>query len=120
MLIAEGWEDYELIDTGFGEKLERWGKYILRRPDPQVIWPKADGESLWEAADAVYHRSDRGGGYWEYKNAVPDRWIIKYGKLKFLVQLMQFKHTGVFPEQAVNWEWAKKRIGREQMRSVIS
>ena len=116
MLVAEGWQDYELIDTGFGEKLERWGKYVLRRPDPQALWAREDSETLWENADAVYHRSDQGGGYWEYRGTVPDRWKIEYGKLIFLVQPMQFKHTGVFPEQAVNWDWARVRIGREQNR----
>ena len=86
MLIANQWQDYELLDMGNGEKLERWGKYILRRPDPQVIWPASAEKSLWEKADAVYHRSQSGGGKWEYKKALPERWNINYGKLKFVIE----------------------------------
>ena len=116
MLVAEGWQDYELLDTCFGEKLERWGKYILRRPDPQAIWPKGAEEALWGSADAVYHRSGRGGGYWEFSRDVPDKWTIKYEGLTFHIQPMQFKHTGLFPEQAVNWVWARDLIVRRLKR----
>jgi 23S rRNA (cytosine1962-C5)-methyltransferase len=110
MLIADKWKDYELIDTGGGEKLERWGKYILRRPDPQVIWPFHGKKGLWEKADAHYHRSSSGGGRWEYKTKLPERWTIKYGELRFYVEPTGFKHTGLFPEQAANWEWIIRKI----------
>ncbi|MCL2164675.1 MAG: class I SAM-dependent methyltransferase [Oscillospiraceae bacterium] len=116
MLVAEGWQDYELIDTGFGEKLERWGEYILRRPDPQVLWPNDSKEKRWSGADAVYHRSDKGGGYWEYIREIPDKWVIGYEGLRFQIQPMQFKHTGLFPEQIVNWKWIKAKIEEERTR----
>ncbi|MDR1060387.1 MAG: class I SAM-dependent methyltransferase [Clostridiales bacterium] len=110
MLLAGGWKDFELIDSGYGEKLERWGGYVLRRPDPQAIWPADKNGAKWRAADAVYHRSATGGGGWERLRDVPDRWTVGYGSLRFYVQLMQFKHTGIFPEQAANWDWAAPRI----------
>ncbi|NLX77629.1 MAG: SAM-dependent methyltransferase [Clostridiaceae bacterium] len=110
MLLADKWKDYELIDTGNGEKLERWGRYILRRPDPQVIWPKSGDEKAWERADAHYHRSKSGGGSWEFKRKLPERWVISYENLSFYVEPTGFKHTGLFPEQAVNWEWMIKKI----------
>ena len=104
MYIADGWKDYEVIDTGDGEKLERWGKVILRRPDPQVIWP-AENEALWKKADAHYHRSNQGGGQWEMLSRIPDQWTIGYKELTFRVRPTGFKHTGLFPEQAANWDW---------------
>ncbi len=104
MYIADGWKDYEVIDTGNGEKLERWGSVILRRPDPQTIWPEQQKE-LWRKADAVYHRSQKGGGEWEFLRRLPERWQICYGGLKFYVHPTGFKHTGLFPEQAANWDW---------------
>ena len=104
MYIASNWKDYEVIDCGDGEKLDRWGDIILRRPDPQAIWPKQN-ESLWRRADAHYHRSARGGGEWEFFRKLPDRWNIRYGALTFYVRPTGFKHTGLFPEQAVNWDW---------------
>lgn len=110
MLVAKDWKDYELIDTGDGEKLERWGKYILRRPDPQVIWPTVNKSGLWNTANAHYHRSSSGGGSWEYKTKVPERWTISYGELFFYIELTGFKHTGLFPEQAVNWKWMIEKI----------
>jgi len=109
MILAQGWKDYEIIDTGNGEKLERWGKYILRRPDPQVIWP-TQKESLWGKVDAYYHRSKSGGGSWEFFGKLPEKWSISYGNLKFYVQPTGFKHTGLFPEQAVNWDWMNEKI----------
>ncbi|MBR0464894.1 MAG: class I SAM-dependent methyltransferase [Clostridia bacterium] len=115
MFIADGWRDYEVLDTGNGEKLERWGDVILRRPDPQTIWPIAD-ESRW-TCDAHYHRSARGGGEWEFHRRLPDRWTVSYGKLKFYVRPTGFKHTGLFPEQAVNWDWMAGLI-REAGRPV--
>ncbi len=104
MFIAADWQDYEVIDTGDGEKLERWKGIILRRPDPQAIWPKQQPE-LWEKADAWYHRSARGGGEWEFRKKMPEKWTINYRDLKFYVRPTGFKHTGLFPEQAVNWDW---------------
>ena len=109
MFIADGWKDYEVLDTGYGEKLERWGRVILRRPDPQVIWP-ADNEALWKKADAHYHRSPSGGGEWEFLKKVPDQWTISYKGLTFRVRPTGFKHTGLFPEQAANWDWMSSLI----------
>ena len=104
MYIASEWKDYEVIDTGDGEKLERWKDIILRRPDPQAIWPKQK-PGLWTKADAHYHRSTKGGGEWEFFKKLPERWSVKYGNLEFYVRPTGFKHTGLFPEQAVNWDW---------------
>ena len=104
MYTASQWLDYEVIDTGDGEKLERWGDVILRRPDPQTIWPKQN-PALWTKADAWYHRSAKGGGEWEFFKKLPERWVIRYGELAFYVRPTGFKHTGLFPEQAVNWDW---------------
>ena len=104
MFVASDWKEYEVIDTGDGEKLERWKDIILRRPDPQAIWPKQQPE-LWRTADAWYHRSAKGGGEWEFFRKLPERWVLKYGELSFYVRPTGFKHTGLFPEQAVNWDW---------------
>ena len=109
MFIASEWKDYEVIDTGDGEKLERWKNIILRRPDPQAIWPKQKSE-LWTKADAWYHRSTKGGGEWEFFKKLPDRWSVHYGDLEFYVRPTGFKHTGLFPEQAVNWDWMANLI----------
>ncbi len=103
MFLTEGWKDFEVLDTGDGAKLERWGKYILDRPDPQVIWPKAKPE-WWEGADAVYLRSEKGGGHWDMKKRLPESWTVARGGLRFRVRPTGFKHTGLFPEQAVNWD----------------
>lgn len=110
MLIADDWKDYELIDAGGGEKLERWGKYILRRPDPQAIWPICGEDNRWDNMDAHYHRSKSGGGSWEYKRNLPERWTIRYKDLSFYIEPTGFKHTGLFPEQAVNWNWIIDKI----------
>lgn len=104
MWYSENWKDYELLDASDGERLERWGKYILIRPDPQIIWHGEKKHPLWKKADAVYRRSSKGGGEW-IKNEVPAQWNIKYGELEFALKPMGFKHTGIFPEQAVNWDW---------------
>ncbi|MBP1994812.1 class I SAM-dependent methyltransferase [Paenibacillus eucommiae] len=110
MFYAEDWTDYELLDTGGGEKLERWGSYVLRRPDPQVIWPLEESRQ-WLTADAHYHRSSSGGGQWKYRKELPDRWQITYdNKLTFHIKPTSFKHTGLFPEQAVNWKWMMDKI----------
>ena len=111
MLIASEWKDYEVLDTGDGEKLERWREFILRRPDPQAIWPKQRPE-IWTRADAHYNRSQKGGGEWEFMKRLPDRWSVRYGALEFYVRPTGFKHTGLFPEQAVNWDWMAGLIRR--------
>ncbi len=104
MWISDNWKDYELIDTTDGERLERWGDYTLIRPDPQVIWKGAARSPLWKKADASYKRSRSGGGAWQ-ESRVPENWTIGYRDLKFLIKPMGFKHTGLFPEQATNWDW---------------
>ena len=109
MFLADTWTDYEVLDTGDGEKLERWGNILLRRPDPQVIWPKTD-EKQWQRAQARYHRSERGGGEWEYRESLPERWTVSHRGLKFFVRPTGFKHTGLFPEQAANWLWMGERL----------
>lgn len=110
MWLADKWKDYEVIDCSDGEKLERWGKYILLRPDPQVIW-NTDKSSKWTKLNGHYHRSSKGGGEWEFFN-LPEQWSIKYHSLdlSFNLKPFKFKHTGVFPEQAVNWEWFYNKI----------
>jgi 23S rRNA (cytosine1962-C5)-methyltransferase len=110
MFFAEDWVDYELIDTGGGEKLERWGDIVLRRPDPQIIWPLDKETTPWLKADAHYHRSSSGGGHWEYRSKIPERWTISYRDLSFHIKPTGFKHTGLFPEQAVNWTWMIDKI----------
>ncbi len=117
MFLADTWVDYEVLDTGDGEKLERWGEIILRRPDPQTIWPKAQ-ERLWRQAMAVYHRSDRGGGEWEFLRPLPEKWVVRYGELSFFVRPTGFKHTGLFPEQAANWDWMSGLIRESGRRDL--
>jgi 23S rRNA (cytosine1962-C5)-methyltransferase len=141
LLITSGWRDYELLDAGGAERLERWGEFVLRRPDPQVLWPRALDARAWERADAVYHRSASGGGRWEFRKRLPERWSIRYevagrpaagdrggsaragagatgasspegAELRFHVRPTGFKHTGLFPEQAANWVWMMDRIRR--------
>lgn len=109
MNISNKWKDYEILASGNGEKLERFGNIILSRPDPQIIWNKSDLE-IWKRADGVYHRSSNGGGYWEFKRRLPDYWTINYGKLKFKISPTNFKHTGIFPEQACNWDYIMDMI----------
>ncbi|MFC3801306.1 class I SAM-dependent methyltransferase [Cohnella sp. GCM10012308] len=110
MRMATDWQDYELIDTGAGDKLERWGDVILRRPDPQIIWPLAKEAADWQRPDGHYFRSSSGGGQWQFNKQLPERWTISYGPLRFHIKPTSFKHTGLFPEQAVNWSWMMKRI----------
>ena len=120
MWIADGWNDYEVLDTSAGEKLERWGDYILVRPDPQVIWNTPHKVREWKQKNGHYHRSNKGGGQLEFFD-LPEQWEISYGNLKFHLKPFHFKHTGLFPEQAVNWEWSgnlireakKKNPGKE-------
>ncbi len=111
MYIANGWTDYEVLDTSDGKKLERWGGYTLVRPDPQVIWKNPKAGKEWRTADASYERSSKGGGSWN-ENRLPESWNIEYQPLglKFLIKPMGFKHTGLFPEQAANWEWFTELI----------
>ena len=109
MWIANDWKDYEVIDTSGGEKLERWGDYILLRPDPQVIWDTPKKNKNWRKLNAHYHRSNRGGGEWEFFD-LPKTWQISYKNLTFGLQPFKFKHTGLFPEQAVNWDWFGDKI----------
>ncbi len=109
MWLADKWKDYTVIDTSSGEKLEYWGKYSLIRPDPQVIWKTEKKNRLWQNADASYKRSKAGGGAWN-ENKLPESWVISYGDLRFLIKPMGFKHTGLFPEQAANWDWFSKLI----------
>ncbi len=110
MRSVEAFNDYELIDADSGERLERWGDIILIRPDPQVIWSGERKDKRWNNAHAIYHRSQSGGGYWERLKSVPDVWSISYNDLTFRLKPMGFKHTGLFPEQAVNWKLAEKLI----------
>ena len=109
MWIADGWNDYEVIDTSNGEKLERWGEYRLVRPDPQVIWNTKRDDRLWRKKNGHYHRSKKGGGEWEFFD-LPKKWQIHYRNLTFNLQPFSFKHTGLFPEQAVNWDWFSSLI----------
>lgn len=113
MWIADDWKDYEVIDTSDGEKLERWGDYLLIRPDPQVIWKTERRHPGWKKPDAHYHRSSRGGGEWEFFH-LPEKWKIRFKELTFQLQPFSFKHTGLFPEQAVNWNWMSRLIFEEK------
>ena len=109
MWIADNWKDYAVLDCGGGEKVERWGSQVLVRPDPQAIWPRAEGCRAWDKPNAIYHRSNAGGGKWEIRK-LPAQWAIHYGDLTFQLKPMSFKHTGLFPEQAANWNFAMERI----------
>lgn len=109
MWTADSWKDYEVIDTSDGEKLERWGKYILLRPDPQVIWKTERKCRQWHQLNGHYHRSSKGGGEWEFFD-LPEEWGIRYRDLTFRLKPFSFKHTGLFPEQAVNWDWVSSLI----------
>lgn len=110
LVVADQWQDYQLLDCGDGLKQERWGRYTLVRPDPQIIWPRVNGAKRWEGWDGFYHRSESGGGKWEFRTQLPDDWTIRYGDLTFRIHPTSFKHTGLFPEQAVNWDWFSRRI----------
>lgn len=110
MILSRDWNDYEILDMANGEKLERWGNIYLIRPDPQIIWKDKSKPELWKKANAHYHRSKTGGGNWEYLKKVPESWQIKYKNLTFNLKPMGFKHTGLFPEQAVNWDFMIDKI----------
>lgn len=113
MWIADNWKDYEVLDTSKGEKLERWGNYILLRPDPQVIWDTERKHPLYKKLNGHYHRSSKGGGEWEFFD-LPAEWSISYGELSFNLKPFSFKHTGLFPEQAVNWDWFSSIIKKKK------
>ena len=110
MIVANDWKDYEIIDMANGEKLERWKDIILVRPDPQIIWKDKSFPNKWKDINAVYKRSSTGGGAWDYKKKVPANWQVKYKNLTFNIKPMGFKHTGLFPEQAANWDWMIEKI----------
>ncbi len=110
MDIANNWNDYEILDMANGEKLEKWKDIILIRPDPQIIWKEKSFPELWKKADARYERSATGGGAWKYNNKLPKAWQVRYKDLEFNIKPMGFKHTGLFPEQAVNWDWMINKI----------
>ena len=110
MKVASDWKDYEILDMADGEKLERWGNFLLIRPDPQIIWKEKSFKDKWGQANARYNRSNKGGGGWQYKKRLPESWQIKYKNLTFNIKPMGFKHTGLFPEQAVNWDWMIDKI----------
>lgn len=112
MRFTSNFKDFELLDATCGEKLERWGNIYLIRPEPQAIWDFKRDEKLWDKAHAVYHRSSSGGGYWQKIKKVPDVWTVEFSGLKFNLKPMGFKHTGLFPEQAVNWEFMRSYIKR--------
>ena len=108
--IAKNWIDYELIDAGDGEKLERWKDILLRRPDPQAVWPRDKEQVAWHQVHAHYHRSAKGGGEWEFRRKLPETWVIQYGTLRFKVAPTGFKHTGIFPEQEIGRASWRERV----------
>lgn len=114
MRLANEWKDYKILDMADGQKLERWGDVVLSRPDPQIIWKSKNFPSKWKEINAEYHRSKTGGGAWEFKKKMPKQWQVKYKKLIFNIKPMGFKHTGLFPEQAVNWDWMIEKIQKEK------
>ena len=116
--MKNNWEDYELLDAGNGEKLERWKDIILRRPDPQAIWPIDTDNSLWNSSHAVYHRSNKGGGSWEYLQSFPEEWTINYRNLTFRISPTNFKHTGLFPEQCYNWDWIMDKVAANKDKEL--
>jgi 23S rRNA (cytosine1962-C5)-methyltransferase len=117
MILADKWEDYEILECGDGMKKERWGDFILVRPDPQVIWPLS--ASGWGDFDAFYHRSKKGGGRWEFRNRLPESWKINYRSTTYKIKPTDFKHTGLFPEQAANWDWFSERIRKAPKQPKI-
>lgn len=114
--LANDWQDYKLLDIGNGEKIEKWNNVTLVRPDPQVIWPDKTNYKIWDKYDAKYERSSSGGGQWIYKGNLPRSWQVKYKELVFNIKPMGFKHTGLFPEQAVNWDYVIDSIKKEKIQ----
>lgn len=119
MITSDNFKDYNLLDAGDKEKLESWKGIVLRRPDPMAIWPKTKPE-LWDNADGVYHRSNKGGGYWEFKKKLPDSWNVNYRDLTFKVSPTDFKHTGLFPEQCANWDFVTKQIENKKDAKILN
>ena len=117
MWVADGWKDYEVIDCSDGEKLERWGKYTLLRPDPQVLWSTPKKNPSWNKLNGHYHRSNKGGGEWEFFS-LPKQWTINYKELTFNLKPFSFKHTGLFPEQAANWDWFSELIKNSPKKDI--
>ena len=117
MLVANEWQDYKIIDMANGQKLEKWGNKVLSRPDPQIIWKNKSFPEKWKNIDAIYNRSKTGGGSWKYNKKLPTNWQINYKNLTFNIKPMGFKHTGLFPEQAVNWDWMINKI-RSSKREI--
>lgn len=117
-ILADKWEQYSCIDAGDGEKLERWENILLRRPDPQAVWTKSLNEKKWNEVHGHYHRSNHGGGSWQFKKRLPDTWTVKYRDLTFKVSPTGFKHTGLFPEQAVNWDWMRNKIETSDLKEI--
>ena len=118
MKIANNWKDYKILDMAEGQKLEKWGEVILSRPDPQIIWKQKTNPKKWKEINAVYHRSKTGGGAWEFHKKMPKQWQIKYKELTFNIKPMGFKHTGLFPEQAVNWDWMMEKIRKSNKKEI--
>ena len=119
MITSQNFKDYILLDAGDKEKLENWKGIILRRPDPMAIWPKTRPE-LWEKVDACYHRSNKGGGHWEFKKKLPESWLVNYRDLTFKVSPTNFKHTGLFPEQAANWDFITEKISQRKNVRILN
>lgn len=117
--VAKDWKDYEILDMADGRKLERWGKYILDRPDPQIVWKEKSFDNKWNKVDAKYIRSNKGGGHWENISDVPQSWMVKYKNLTFNIKQMGFKHTGLFPEQAVNWDYMIDKIKKSNRKVKV-
>ncbi len=118
MEIARDWKDYEILDMANGEKLESWSNIILIRPDPQIIWKEKSFPEKWNSAFAKYSRSNTGGGAWQYKKKIPESWQVHYKDLTFNIKPMGFKHTGLFPEQAVNWDWMINKIKSSKRKDI--
>ena len=116
--LSNKWNDYKCIATGNGEKIERWNNIILRRPDPQIIWNKDKNNPIWNKWDGYYHRSKNGGGSWEFKKKLPDYWTVKYNNLTFKVSPTNFKHTGIFPEQATNWDYIIDKLNNFDNKNI--
>ena len=117
MKLANNWKEYKIIDMADGKKLEQWGNIVLSRPDPQIIWKDKSFPNKWDKVNATYNRSKTGGGSWKYNQKTPDKWQIHYKNLTFNIKTMGFKHTGLFPEQAVNWDWMIEKIKNEKAKN---
>lgn len=119
LIISNKWKDFQLIDSGDGVKLEKWGNYILLRPDPQAVWVKSS-DKMWNRADAVYMRSTKGGGEWKFHKKLPESWTLSYNDMVLKVKPTGFKHTGIFPEQAANWDWIRETVKNRSAENVLN